>query len=108
MVYKQMSLFQTEDPDGIQTVDDFAAAAHTLFCRAKQNGWIRPEESFLERQTLYFSHCFGGSAPDVFAPYEFYDYSPKGVRLQKFGKPYMEIKFSKQAILNAIKRGDYH
>ena len=108
MVYKQLSLFQTDDANEIQTVEDFVAAAHTLFCRSKENGWLSPDEDFLERTTEYFTHYFGGSAPDVFAPYDFYDYSPKGVRLQKFGNPYREIKFTKQAILNAIKRGDYH
>lgn len=107
MQYTQLSLFEQDEPDEIKTVDDFVAAAYKLFLQSKAHGWTREDIDFVTHTEEYFKHYFGGTCPDEFAGYTFYDYSPRGVRLQKFGKPYKEISFTKTAILNAIKRGGY-
>lgn len=107
MRYQQLSLFDTKNDNEIRTVEDFVDADYAVYKDCKRRGWIPQNETYAERINYYFMSYCGGSCPSEFAGYDFFDYSPQGVRLQKFGKEYKELKFSKAAILAAIKRGDY-
>ena len=107
MIYQQLSLFDTQiQPDEIKTVQDFVAAAYKAHVYGKEKGWIRKSDTFVQRMMREFDHHRGGTCPDEFAGFTFYDFSPQGVRLTS-NKPYRELKFSKKAIIGVIQRGEY-
>ena len=102
MRIEQLSLFQK--PAEIETVEDFVEAAFEVYNYAKDRGWT--DYDFLTHTIRLFYGYHGGTAPEAFKGFQFYDYSPKGVELQNFqtGK---RIQFKKEAIIRFIKEGGY-
>ena len=102
MKIEQLSLFQK--PAEIETVEDFVEAAFEVYTHSKARGYTY--EDFQTYMIRHFSGYMGGTAPEAFKGFQFYDYSPKGVELQNFhtGK---RIQFKKEAIIKVIKEGGY-
>lgn len=102
MKIEQLSLFQKSTE--IETVEDFVEAAFEVYTHSKARGWTK--DDFLTHTINKFRGYHGGTAPEAFKGFQFYDYSPKGVELQNFrtGK---RIQFKKEAIIKAIKEGGF-
>ena len=102
MRIEQLSIFQK--PAEIETVEDFVEAAFEVYNYAKDRGWT--DYDFLTDTIKQFNGYYGGTAPEAFKGFNFYDYSTKGVELQNF-KTGKIIQFKKEAIIRCIKEGGY-
>ena len=102
MKIEQLSLFQKSTE--IETVEDFVEAAYEVYTHSKARGWTK--DDFLTHTINHFSGYMGGTAPEAFKGFQFYDYSPKGVELQNF-QTCKRIQFKKEAILRTIKENEY-
>lgn len=93
----QFSLFERE----IRTEEEFVEEMYKLY---KQSGDAENKEPFDKYVKRHFKGRYGGTCGgSLFGGYDFYDYSPEGVRLTKWN-PREEVFFRKDRIIAISKQ----